>query len=70
MVRRWQIIKGQWATVVLDMAAFLVQAIIMGTVFFRLENTTATFFSRGGVLFLCVTHLMLISFLPSLTVLN
>jgi ATP-binding cassette, subfamily G (WHITE), member 2, SNQ2 len=65
MVRRWQIIKGQWATVVLDMAAFLVQAIIMGTVFFRLENTTATFFSRGGVLFLCVAHLMLMFFYSS-----
>ena len=54
MTRRWQILKGHWATTVLDMFAFLVQAIIMGTVFFRLKNETSTFFSRGGVLFLLV----------------
>ena len=29
----------------------IIQAIIMGTVFLRLSDTTQTFFSRGGVLF-------------------
>lgn len=32
----------------------MIQAIIMGTIFFRLNDTTATFYSRGGVLFLYV----------------
>ena len=34
---------------------FVVQAVIMGTVFLRLSDSTATFFSRGGVLFLYVS---------------
>ncbi|KAI0089451.1 pleiotropic drug resistance ABC transporter [Irpex rosettiformis] len=54
MVRRWQILMGRWETVVLDMTVFLIQAIIMGTVFFRLKNNTSTFFSRGGVLFFAI----------------
>ncbi|KAI0342389.1 pleiotropic drug resistance ABC transporter [Trametopsis cervina] len=54
MVRRWQILKGKWVTVLLDMLAFLIQAIIMGTVFFRLNNETGKFFSRGGVLFFAI----------------
>lgn len=34
---------------------FVIQAIIIGTVFFRLKNSSSTFYSRGGVLFLCVS---------------
>ncbi|OBZ76087.1 Brefeldin A resistance protein [Grifola frondosa] len=51
MDRRVQIIRGGIAAQVIQLASFVVQAIIMGTVFLRLNNTTVTFFSRGGVLF-------------------
>ncbi|OSD01072.1 pleiotropic drug resistance ABC transporter [Trametes coccinea BRFM310] len=51
MRRRVQIIRGGMAAQVIQLASFVLQAIIMGTVFLRLKNTTETFFSRGGVLF-------------------
>ena len=51
MTRRVQIIRGGLAAQVIQLASFVLQAIIMGTVFLRLDNTTITFFSRGGVLF-------------------
>lgn len=72
MLRRYQILKGQFSAVLIDMlcvyyqrcslgieadhfcSAFVVQAILNGTIFFRLKNTTASFYSRGGVLFLYV----------------
>lgn len=33
-------------------SAYVIQSIIVGTVFLRMENTTTNFFSRGGVIFL------------------
>ncbi|KZT66729.1 hypothetical protein DAEQUDRAFT_714433 [Daedalea quercina L-15889] len=51
MLRRWQIIQGSVATQAIQAATFVLQAIIVGTIFLRLDNTTATFFSKGGVLF-------------------
>ncbi|KZT65216.1 hypothetical protein DAEQUDRAFT_716908 [Daedalea quercina L-15889] len=51
MLRRWQIIQGSVATQVIQAMSFVLQAIIVGTIFLRLQNTTATFFSKGGVLF-------------------
>ncbi|PIL29236.1 ATP-binding cassette transporter [Ganoderma sinense ZZ0214-1] len=51
MLRRVQIIRGGIAAQVIQLASFVLQAIIIGTVFLRLNNTTATFFSKGGVLF-------------------
>ena len=51
MLRRLQIIRGGIAAQVIQLASFVLQAIIIGTVFLRLDNTTVTFFSRGGVLF-------------------
>ncbi|KAI9065216.1 pleiotropic drug resistance ABC transporter [Trametes sanguinea] len=51
MRRRVQIIRGGMAAQVIQLASFVLQAIIVGTVFLRLKNTTDTFFSRGGVLF-------------------
>lgn len=33
---------------------FILQAIIIGTVFVQLPDSTSAFFSRGGVIFLCV----------------
>ncbi|KAI0356868.1 pleiotropic drug resistance ABC transporter [Trametes cingulata] len=51
MRRRVQIIRGGVAAQVIQLSSFVLQAIIMGTVFLRLKNHTDTFFSRGGVLF-------------------
>ena len=38
----------------LPAVAFTIQAIVAGTMFLRIPNTTATLFSRGGVLYLFV----------------
>ena len=54
MVRRLQILRGSLAGHVLVIVAFLVQAIVVGTVFLHIKDTTATFFSRGSVLYLFV----------------
>lgn len=51
MRRRVQIIRGGIAAQVIQLLSFVLQAIIMGTVFLRLDDDTSTFFSRGGVLF-------------------
>ena len=55
MLRRLQIIKGNLTALVVNVVAFIIQAIVVGTVFLRIPNTTATFFSRGGVLYLFVS---------------
>ena len=57
MVRRLQILKGSLGAQITQVVAFMVQAIVVGTVFLRIPNTTTTFFSRGGVLYLCVSLL-------------
>ncbi|TCD65301.1 hypothetical protein EIP91_002826 [Steccherinum ochraceum] len=54
MTRRVQILKGGYVAQVIQLFAFIIQAIIMGTVFLRLSGSTATFFSRGGVLFFAI----------------
>ncbi|KAH9922740.1 P-loop containing nucleoside triphosphate hydrolase protein [Fomitopsis serialis] len=51
MLRRWQIIQGAMATQVTQALSFVFQAIIVGTIFLRLDNTTGTFFSKGGVIY-------------------
>ncbi|KAI0930785.1 hypothetical protein AcV7_004877 [Taiwanofungus camphoratus] len=51
MLRRIQIIKGAIAGQVVALASFIIQAVIVGTIFLRLSDSTSTFFSRGGVLF-------------------
>ncbi|KAH9927901.1 P-loop containing nucleoside triphosphate hydrolase protein [Epithele typhae] len=51
MRRRVQILRGGIAAQVIMLASFVLQAIIVGTVFLRLNNTSVTFFSRGGVIF-------------------
>jgi len=58
MVRRLQILKGSLGAQITNIAAFMIQAIVVGTVFFRIPNTTATFYSRGGVLYLFVPSLV------------
>ncbi|EKM53332.1 uncharacterized protein PHACADRAFT_259626 [Phanerochaete carnosa HHB-10118-sp] len=51
MTRRVQILRGGIALQVVNIAVFIVQAIIIGTVFVRLPDSTLTYFSRGGVIF-------------------
>ena len=57
MVRRLQILKGSLAAQITNVVAFMIQAIVVGTVFLRIPDTTTTFFSRGGVLYLFVPSL-------------
>ena len=66
MVRRLQILKGSMAAQVTNTVAFMIQAIVVGTVFLRIPNTTTAFFSRGGVLYLFVPSLLLTSSLLTL----
>jgi ATP-binding cassette subfamily G (WHITE) protein 2 (SNQ2) len=54
MVRRPQILKGSEGGRIANIVAFIIQAIVVGTVPLLVLNTTATFFSRGGVLYLFV----------------
>jgi len=39
------------------LSSFIFQALIMGSVFLNMDANTAAFFSRGGILFLCVSRL-------------
>ena len=66
MVRRLQILRGSMAAQITNVVAFMIQAIVVGTVFLRIPNTTTTFFSRGGVLYLFVLSLVLRLFLLTL----
>ena len=54
MVRRVQILQGDWLTQVITVFSYIFQAIIMGTLFLDFPNATSAYFSRGGVLFLYV----------------
>ena len=54
VVRRFQILKGSVAGQITNVMTFMIQAIVAGTIFLRIPNTTATFFSRGSVLYLFV----------------
>ncbi|KAF9025650.1 pleiotropic drug resistance ABC transporter [Hymenopellis radicata] len=49
--RRVQILQGDLLTVGLNFGSFVLLGIIMGTVFLKSPETTAAFFSRGGVLY-------------------
>ncbi|KAI5121205.1 hypothetical protein M0805_006006 [Coniferiporia weirii] len=51
VVRRVQILRGDWNAQVIQIVSFIFQAIIMGTIFLKLANSTSAYFSRGGVLF-------------------
>ncbi|KIK80835.1 hypothetical protein PAXRUDRAFT_157584 [Paxillus rubicundulus Ve08.2h10] len=51
MRRRWQILKGDWVTQAVQLGSQIFQAIIFGTVFLQVPNTTSAYFSRSGVLF-------------------
>lgn len=54
MARRVQILYGNMTAQILQLASFMIQGIIMGTVFLRVPEATSAYFSRGGVLFLYV----------------
>lgn len=54
VVRRVQILRGNWAAEATQLFAYVFQAIIMGTLFLKVPESTAAYFSRGGVLFLLV----------------
>ncbi|OJA14947.1 hypothetical protein AZE42_03704 [Rhizopogon vesiculosus] len=51
MVRRVQIIKGDVTSQLVQLFAQIFQAIVMGTVFYKLPEATSGYFSRGGILF-------------------
>ena len=52
MRRRVQILAGNASAQIIQMASFVIQAIIMGTVFLKVSESTSTYFSCGGVLYL------------------
>ena len=54
MTRRVKILKGDMVAQLIHLFSYIFQAIIMGTIFFKVEDSTAAYFSRGGVLFLYV----------------
>ncbi|TDL30143.1 hypothetical protein BD410DRAFT_780681 [Rickenella mellea] len=51
MLRRVQIILGDMSAQIVQLASFIFQAIIIGTVFLKIPHNTNAYFSRGGVLF-------------------
>ncbi|KAF7984655.1 hypothetical protein HWV62_12906 [Athelia sp. TMB] len=70
MRRRAQVIAGNVTAQVFQLASFIVQGIIMGTVFLRVPDSTGAYFSRGGVLFFALLFSALTSMaeIPSLFV--
>ncbi|KAG8929231.1 hypothetical protein FRC02_005826 [Tulasnella sp. 418] len=54
MKRRVQVLKGDALAQGIYLLSFVVQAIIIGSVFLRLKDTSESFFSRGGVLFFSI----------------
>ncbi|KAF7428110.1 hypothetical protein PC9H_007329 [Pleurotus ostreatus] len=51
MVRRVQILMGNKTATIMNLATFVFQGIIVGTVFLNIPESTDAYFSRGGVLF-------------------
>lgn len=49
--RRFQLLRGDLSTLVVQTAANIFQALIIGSVFYDITDTTAGYFSRGGVIF-------------------
>ncbi|TDL16644.1 hypothetical protein BD410DRAFT_795131 [Rickenella mellea] len=54
ILRRVQIIRGDWSAQAMQLFSFVFQGIIIGTVFFRSATSTSAYFSRGGVLFFAI----------------
>ncbi|KAJ6624079.1 ABC-2 type transporter-domain-containing protein [Mycena sp. CBHHK59/15] len=51
MMRRVQIIMGNKMATVINIATFVLQGVIVGSVFVNSPESTSAFFSRGGVMF-------------------
>ncbi|KAJ7067216.1 pleiotropic drug resistance ABC transporter [Mycena amicta] len=51
MLRRVQIIMGSKTSTVINISTFVVQGLIVGSVFVNSPESTSAFFSRGGVMF-------------------
>ncbi|KAF4579747.1 hypothetical protein EYR40_000077 [Pleurotus pulmonarius] len=68
MRRRVLIVKGDWVTQALTTGTFVIQAVIIGTVFVNTPEATGSYFSRGGVIFfaLFLPALFTMSEIPSL----
>jgi ATP-binding cassette subfamily G (WHITE) protein 2 (SNQ2) len=54
MLRRIQILRGNMAAQIVMNVVFMIQAVIMGSVFLKMAPATSAYFSRGGVLFFSV----------------
>ncbi|TFY79980.1 hypothetical protein EWM64_g4032 [Hericium alpestre] len=68
IIRRLQILKGNYMLEVTQFSAFTVMGVVVGTIFLKTSETTSEFFSRGGVLFfsLLFSTLAAMAELPSL----
>ncbi|KAF9817918.1 hypothetical protein IEO21_03112 [Rhodonia placenta] len=51
MVRRVQIMRGNMTAVFIELASFIILALIVGTIYLRMRMNTSTFFSRASVIF-------------------
>ncbi|KAJ6520879.1 pleiotropic drug resistance ABC transporter [Mycena vulgaris] len=51
MLRRVQIIMGSKTSTIINLATFVLQGIIVGSVFVNSPEATSAYFSRGGVMF-------------------
>ncbi|OCB87187.1 hypothetical protein A7U60_g5703 [Sanghuangporus baumii] len=54
MIRRAQIVRGDWQSQTITTISYAIQAIIMGTMFYNVPEATEAYFSRGGVLFFSI----------------
>jgi ATP-binding cassette subfamily G (WHITE) protein 2 (SNQ2) len=68
MLRRVQILRGNLTTELVVVITFITQAIINGTVFYKLKDETSEYFSRGGVIFFSLlwTAISSLSEIPAL----
>lgn len=55
-LRGFQRVKGDAAYNIIDCVASVVQALIIGSLYYNTPQTTAGAFSRGGVVFFCVLY--------------
>ncbi|KAI5117931.1 hypothetical protein M0805_009439 [Coniferiporia weirii] len=51
MLRRCQILWSSWAVTVGELVIYASQAALVGTMYLRMTQSTATFFSRGGIMY-------------------
>ncbi|KZT01955.1 pleiotropic drug resistance ABC transporter [Laetiporus sulphureus 93-53] len=51
MTRRVQILRGAMTALIIELASFIILAMIVGTIYLRLKPNTGTFFSRASVIF-------------------